>query len=82
MSDLGRSRGDMWEVGLWEDGLTVQGNELFYNYQVYNQAIVVPETIDAIRALSGIEKDALASIRRTDAAMGLQRDFLRVAARV
>jgi len=37
----------MWEVGLWEDGLTVVGSELFYNYQVYNQAIVVPETIDA-----------------------------------
>lgn len=76
MSDLGRPRGDMWEVGLWEDGLTVRGDELFYNYQVYNQAIVVPETVDAIRALSGLETDALASIRRTDAALGLVRDFL------
>lgn len=82
MSDLGRSRGDMWEVGLWEDSLTVKGNELFYNYQVYNQAIVIPETVDAIRALSGLENDALASIRRTDAAMGLERDFLRMAIEV
>jgi len=82
MSDLGRPRGDMWEVGLWEDSLTVKGNELFYNYQVYNQAIVVPETVDAIRALSGLEKDGLASIRRTDAAMGLERNFLRAATRV
>jgi hypothetical protein len=24
MADLGRPRGDMWEVGLWEDGLTVE----------------------------------------------------------
>jgi glyceraldehyde-3-phosphate dehydrogenase (NAD(P)) len=76
MADLGRPRGDMWEVGLWEDSLTVQGNELFYNYQVYNQAIVVPETIDAIRALTGIEEDALASIAKTDKAMGLVREFL------
>ena len=76
MADLGRPRGDMWEVGLWEDSLTVQGNELFYNYQVYNQAIVVPETIDAIRALTGIEKDGLKSITRTDKAMGLVREFL------
>jgi glyceraldehyde-3-phosphate dehydrogenase (NAD(P)) len=73
MADLGRPRGDMWEVGLWEDSLSVQGNELFYNYQVYNQAIVVPETIDAIRALTGVEVDALASIAKTDAAMGLIR---------
>jgi glyceraldehyde-3-phosphate dehydrogenase (NAD(P)) len=76
MSDLGRPRGDMWEVGLWEDSLTVKDNELFYNYQVYNQAIVVPETVDAIRALTGIEKDGLKSIAKTDKAMGVMRDFL------
>jgi glyceraldehyde-3-phosphate dehydrogenase (NAD(P)) len=76
MADLGRPRGDMWEVGLWEDSLTVKDNELFYNYQVYNQAIVVPETIDAIRALSGIEKDGLKSIAKTDKAMGVVREFL------
>jgi glyceraldehyde-3-phosphate dehydrogenase (NAD(P)) len=76
MADLGRPRGDMWEVGLWEDGLTVVGSELFYNYQVYNQAIVVPETIDAVRALTGIEKDGAASIAKTDAALGIAREFL------
>jgi len=75
MADLGRPRGDMWEVGLWEDSLTVKGNELFYNYQVYNQAIVIPETIDAIRALIGIEKEAMASIAKTDQALGLVRRF-------
>ena len=56
-----------------EDSLAVKDNELFYNYQVYNQAIVVPETIDAVRALSGTETDALASIAKTDRAMGLMR---------
>ena len=76
MADLGRPRGDMWEVGLWEDSLKVIGNELFYNYQVYNQAIVVPETIDAIRALTGIERDGAASIAKTDKALGLVRQFV------
>jgi glyceraldehyde-3-phosphate dehydrogenase (NAD(P)) len=76
MTDLGRSRGDMWEVGLWEDSLTVKGNELFYNYQVYNQAIVVPETIDAIRALTGIEQDGKKSIAKTNKAFGILSDFM------
>jgi glyceraldehyde-3-phosphate dehydrogenase (NAD(P)) len=76
MADLGRPRGDMWEVGLWKDGLTVSGNEVFYNYQVYNQAIVVPENIDAIRALTGIETDGKASIAKTDRTMGLVREFV------
>lgn len=76
MKDLGRPRGDMWEVALWEDVLTVQGNELFYTYQVYNEAIVTPENIDAIRALSGTVTDGPESIRMTDEAMGMKRDFL------
>ena len=77
MADLGRPRGDLWEVGLWEDSLIVKDNELFYNYQVNNQAIVVPETIDAIRALTRIEKDGSRSINKTDKALGLVREFLR-----
>jgi glyceraldehyde-3-phosphate dehydrogenase (NAD(P)) len=38
---------------------------------VDNQAIVIPETIDAIRALTGKERDARASIARTDRALGI-----------
>jgi glyceraldehyde-3-phosphate dehydrogenase (NAD(P)) len=76
MKEIGRPRGDMWEVAIWEDILTVEGRELFYVYQVDNQAIVVPETIDAIRALSGTERDPDASIRRTDEALGIRQRFL------
>ena len=82
MSDLGRSRGDMYEVGLWSESLTVQGSDLIFNYQVYNQAIVIPETIDAIRALSGTQPDGSASIAMTNAAMGIvQGDILELMGR-
>jgi glyceraldehyde-3-phosphate dehydrogenase (NAD(P)) len=77
MADLGRPRGDMWEVALWDDVLAVDGDQAYYTYQVFNQAIVVPETIDAIRALTGIETDPARSIAKTDASLGLRRDFLR-----
>jgi glyceraldehyde-3-phosphate dehydrogenase (NAD(P)) len=53
MKDLGRPRGDMYEVALWEDILKVERNQLFYTYTVDNQAVVIPENIDAIRALAG-----------------------------
>lgn len=71
MLDLGRPHGDLYEVALWEDMLKVQGNELFYAYMVDNQAIVIPETIDAIRALTKAESDPDASIAKTDAALGI-----------
>ena len=76
MKDLGRPRGDMWEVALWKDVLTINGNELYYTYQVYNEAIVTPENIDAIRALAGSVTDGRESIRITDQAMGMRREFL------
>ena len=70
-SDAGRPRADLYEVALWEDMLRVQGDELFYAYMVDNQAIVIPETIDAIRALTGIERDGARSIAKTDTSLGV-----------
>lgn len=70
--DMGRPWGDMYEVALWEDMLKVVGDELFYAYVVDNQAIVIPETIDAIRALTGIENDAHKSIEKTNESLGIK----------
>jgi glyceraldehyde-3-phosphate dehydrogenase (NAD(P)) len=69
--DMGRPWGDMYEVALWEDMLKVVGDELFYAYVVDNQAIVIPETIDAIRALTGIETDGQKSISKTNKSLGI-----------
>ena len=71
MADLGRPNDSLYEVALWEDMLKVEDNELFYAYMVDNQAIVIPETIDATRALTGVERDGVASIARTNSALGV-----------
>ncbi len=76
MKDLGRPRGDMWEVALWEDVLAVERDEAYLAYQVYNEAIVVPETIDAIRALTGTVQDGAKSVQITDEVLGMRHDFL------
>ena len=75
MLAMGRPYGDMYEVALWQDMPQVVDDELFYAYVVDNQAIVIPETIDAIRALTGIEKNADNSIRKTNTSLGLKRSF-------
>lgn len=71
MLDKGRPYGDMYEVALWEDMVKVVGDELFYAYVVDNQAIVIPETIDAIRALTELEMDANKSISKTNRSLGI-----------
>lgn len=76
MLDLGRPHGDMYEVAIWEDMLKVEGDELYYAYLVDNQAIVIPETIDAIRALTGAETDPQQSIDRTNWSLGIRQRFI------
>ena len=76
MADRGRPHDNLYEVALWEDMLHVQGDELFYAYIVDNQAIVIPETIDAIRALTLAVEDANESIARTNAALGIEKSIV------
>ena len=70
MADLGRPHDNLYEVALWTDSLAVEGDELFYCYMVDNQAIVIPETIDAIRALAGTAS-AQDSMRMTNETLGI-----------
>lgn len=76
MRDLDRPRGDMWEVAVWEDALAADEREVYLTFQVHNEAIVVPENIDAIRALMGVETDAERSIAKTDASLGITKAYL------
>ena len=75
MADLGRPHDNLYEVALWEDMLKVEGDELFYAYMVDNQAIVIPDTIDAIRALTGLARTAEDSIAQTNETLGIRAAF-------
>lgn len=76
MRDLGRPRGDLWEVAVWEDALAVDDREIYLTFQVHNEAITIPENIDCIRALTGLEQDGGRSIAKTDLALGVRNAFL------
>ena len=76
MRDLGRPRNDMWEVAVWEDSLASDGRELYITFQVHNEAIAIPENVDCIRALTGIQTNPTRSIQKTDESMGVRKSFL------
>lgn len=75
MRDIGRPRNDLWEVAIWEDALAVDGNEIYMVFQVHNEAITIPEIIDAIRAVTGIETHAMRSIEKTNRSLGITQDY-------
>lgn len=59
---------DTHAVVVFAESLALSGAELSLSAAIHMEAIVVPDTIDAIRALCG-EPSAAASIARTDAAL-------------
>ncbi|ABL88861.1 glyceraldehyde-3-phosphate dehydrogenase [Pyrobaculum islandicum DSM 4184] len=68
--DLGRSRSDFPEVAIFRDSVTIRGNELYLMYGVHQESIVVPENVDAIRAVLGI-LPKWRSIEKTDKTLKL-----------
>ncbi len=71
MRDIGRPRGDMWENGIFEDSLSIDGRNLRLFQAVHQEANVVLETIDAIRAADGTIREPEVSIEKTDRSVGL-----------
>jgi len=68
--DAGRPRADVWENCIWGESITVEGRDLYLFQAIHQEADVVPENVDAIRAITG-EMDRAESIATTDEAMGL-----------
>ncbi len=48
--DLGNPRGDMYEIGLWEDSIVESGNDIMFAINIPQESVTIPETIDGIRA--------------------------------
>jgi glyceraldehyde-3-phosphate dehydrogenase (NAD(P)) len=68
--EMGRPRNDIWEATVWRDSVTVVDGEAYMFLAVHQEAIVVPENIDAVRALAGGYKRE-ESMRLTDESLGI-----------
>lgn len=68
--DRGRPRGDLPENQIWAASVDVDGPDLRLFQAIHQVADVVPETVDAVRAVTNTA-DAVESRRRTDEALGI-----------
>jgi len=69
--DLGRPRGDMWENCVWNESITMYEGELYFFQAIHQESDVIPENVDAIRAMMELESDASRSIEITNKTMGI-----------
>ncbi len=71
MRDLHRPRYDMQEATVWGDTVTVEGDQLYWIHMVHQESIVVPDNLDAIRAMLEMENRDK-SMRKTNASLDLR----------
>ncbi len=69
--DVGRPRGDLFEIAVWKESLNIVDGELYYMQAIHQESDVVPENVDAIRAMLEMESDSAQSIEKTNKNMGI-----------
>lgn len=70
--DLGNPRGDMYEIALWEDSVIMSGDDIMFAINIPQEAVVIPETMDAVRAAARLQTDRLEAVSATNKYLKMQ----------
>lgn len=71
MRDLHTPRSDLEEAGVWKETVTVEDSRVYWVHMVHQEAIVVPDNVDAIRAMTDTATRE-ESIERTNTALNIE----------
>jgi glyceraldehyde-3-phosphate dehydrogenase (NAD(P)) len=53
--DLGNPRGDMYEIAVWDESIVMSGADIMFAINIPQEAVVIPETMDAVRAATEMQ---------------------------
>ena len=63
----------MYEVGLWEETVAKSGDDLIFSVNIPQEAITIPETMDAVRACTG-NTDSEAAVAMTNKCLNMSAE--------
>jgi glyceraldehyde-3-phosphate dehydrogenase (NAD(P)) len=69
--DLGNPRGDMYEIAVWEESIVKSGKDIMFAINIPQEAVVIPENIDAVRAAMGMQSDPAEGVAKTNEYLGM-----------
>lgn len=69
--DLGNPRGDMYEIAVFEESIVKSGKDIMFAINIPQEAVVIPENIDAIRAAMEMQTDRLEGVAETNKYLGM-----------
>ncbi len=70
--DLNLPRADMYEIALWEDTIVKSGDEIMFAINIPQESVVIPESMDAIRAAMQMQTGRDAGTAQTNLYLGMK----------
>jgi len=64
--DLGNTRGDMYEIAVFEETVVKSGRDIMFAINIPQEAVTIPETMDGIRAALEMQTDRLEAVAETN----------------
>ena len=71
MQEIRKTERDMYEIAVWEESLVESGDDIMYAINIPQEAVTIPETMDAVRACMEMETDRLKAVAETNKYLGL-----------
>lgn len=71
--DLGNPRGDMYEIGLWEDSIVESGDDIMFAINIPQESVTIPETMDAVRAACRMQENGTEATEKTNGYLKIGR---------
>jgi glyceraldehyde-3-phosphate dehydrogenase (NAD(P)) len=70
--DLGNKRGDMYEIAIWEECIGMSGDDILFAINIPQEAVVIPETMDGVRAAMVMQTDWMKAVGLTNQYLNLK----------
>lgn len=70
--DLGHPRGDMYEIAVFKESIVNSGNDIMFAINIPQEAVVIPENIDGIRAALKMQDNREAGTAQTNKYLGMK----------
>lgn len=64
-------RADMYEIGLFEESVGLSGDDVVFAINIPQEAVTIPETIDAVRAAMNMQPTGAEAVDATDKYLGI-----------
>ena len=73
--DKGNKRADMYEIAVFREMVALSGDQLFFSINIPQEAVVIPETMDGIRAAIPMQTDQKQALTLTNKFLGMGERF-------